>query len=358
MTLRPYQLSPGELEGNLSELVQATFSDLTSQFMLLPRGASFLEYPQFQDGYEALRRSTSGFTSITVDRCWQAARHHAIAGIVLRTILGVTPPEWQDLAREETDAEFSNGWARRLDKSMRTRPDYFRTRGGTSDITVERTSALFAAACRALTDSAAEAPDGMIHRLDKFDTREGLDSVRYSAEQHIPYAVLLYERYLGRPFASHRDAVSDLVGDVMEHAIEDQLSAARIPARKTKRAERVPGFDQAPDFFIPDEVAPAVIIEAKITGDDGTARDKVARILRLATMRDTRERDGKPAFEVVACIDGRGFGVRREDMRQLIVATRGKVFTANTMRDLIKYTRLSEFLPAPDGRAGEDPFGR
>ena len=51
--------------------------------------------------------------------------------------------------------------------------------------------------------------------------------------------------------------------------------------RKTKRAERVPGYDQAPDFFVPDEFNPSIVIEAKITGDDGTARDKVARIERL-----------------------------------------------------------------------------
>ncbi|MGY2091096.1 hypothetical protein [Nocardia gipuzkoensis] len=345
MTVRPYQLSSNELQNNLDDLVQATFDDLTSQFMLLPRGATFLEYPQFREGYEALRQCTDGFKTLTVDRCWDAVRRHAVAGIVLRTIVGVTPPEWQDLAKEETDQEFKNNWARGLDKHMRTNPKYFHTRGGNSQITVARTAALFAAACKALGEGAVEAPEGMIHRLDKIDTKEGLDSVRYAAEQHIPYAVLLYERYLGRPFSSHRDGVSELVGDVMENAIEDQLSAARIPFRKTKRAERVPGFEQAPDFFIPDELAPAVIIEAKITGDDGTARDKVTRILRLATMRDNRERGGKPSFEVVACIDGRGFGVRREDIGQLITATRGKVFTANTLHDLIDNTRLSEFLP-------------
>lgn len=350
MTVRPFHLSPSELKDNLDGLVQATFEDLTSQFMLLPRGPSFLEYPKFREGYEALRQSTDGFRNLTVERCWDAARRHAVAGIVLRTILGVTPPEWQDLAKEETGTEFPNNWARGLDKHMRTQSAYFSTRGGTSQITLSRTTALFAAACKALSEGAAEAPEGMIHRLDKFDTQEGLDSVRYAAGQHVPYAVLLYERYLGRPFSSHRDGVSELVGDAMESAIEEQLASARIPFRKTKRAERVPGFDQAPDFFTPDEIAPAVIIEAKITGDDGTARDKVTRILRLATMRDDRERQGKPAFEVVACIDGRGFGVRREDMGQLIVATRGKVFTANTLHDLINYTRLAEFLPTPEER--------
>lgn len=132
----------------------------------------------------------------------------------------------------------------------------------------------------------------------------------------------------------------------METAIEDQLSAARIPFRKTKRAERIPGFEQAPDFFAPDEIAPSVIIEAKITGDDGTARDKVSRILRLASMRDERTRAGKPTFEVVACVDGRGFGVREQDMRDMLIATRGKVFTAATLDKLVKNTSLNNLLPS------------
>ncbi|WP_017973288.1 hypothetical protein [Actinopolyspora halophila] len=348
-TSRPYQFGPQEITDNLSDLVQSTFDDLTSQFMLLPKGTTFLEYSDFRAGYEALRRHTDGFKAVDVDRCWKAASENAVAGIVLRTIVGVTPPEWQDLAKEETDVEFTNGWSRNLDSKIRNDPNYFSTRGGSSKLTVQRTTALFMAACSVLARGPAEAQEGMIHRLDKIDTKEGIDSLRYAAEENIPYAVLLYERYLGRPFASHRDGVSELVGDVMENAIEDRLYAARIPFRKTKRAERVPGFHQVPDFFTPDEVDPAVIIEAKITGDDGTARDKVARIHRLAAMRDDREREGKPAFEVVACIDGRGFGIRREDMGQLITATRGKVFTANTLKDLINYTRLSGFLPMPSG---------
>lgn len=127
--------------------------------------------------------------------------------------------------------------------------------------------------------------------------------------------MLLYERYLGRPFASQRDAVSELVGDVMESAIEEQLTHARVPFRKTKRAERVAGFEQAPDFFAPGEYAPAVVIEAKITGDDGTARDEVTRIRHLATMHDERAAKGESGWQLVACIDGRGFGVRKQDLR-------------------------------------------
>jgi hypothetical protein len=88
-----------------------------------------------------------------------------------------------------------------------------------------------------------------------------------------------------------------------------------------------------------------VIIEAKITSDDGTARDKVTRILRLATQRDEHVRSGaKKPYEVAACIDGRGFRQRREDMRQMLLALQGKVFTLASLDALFECTRLRDFV--------------
>jgi hypothetical protein len=152
---------------------------------------------------------------------------------------------------------------------------------------------------------------------------------------------------MGRPFASYRDAVSELVGDVMENAVESHLARAHVTYRKTKRAEKIPGFDQAPDFIIPDELAPAVVIEAKITNDDGTARDKVTRIIHLAEVARERASRSLPGFEVVACIDGRGFGIRREDMRRLLAHTGGKVFTLRTLDQLISHTAMSRYASGP-----------
>lgn len=48
-----------------------------------------------------------------------------------------------------------------------------------------------------------------IHRLDKADTKAGSNTLRAMAELGVPYAMLLYERFLGRPFAGHRDSVSE-----------------------------------------------------------------------------------------------------------------------------------------------------
>jgi len=64
---------------------------------------------------------------------------------------------------------------------------------------------------------------------------------------------------------------------VVENAIEAVLTEAGISFRKTGRAERLEDFDQAPDFVVPNEFNPRIVIEAKLTEDDGTARDKVTR---------------------------------------------------------------------------------
>lgn len=94
---------------------------------------------------------------------------------------------------------------------------------------------------------------------------------------------------------------------------------------------------------IPNEFNPQIVIEAKLTEDDGTARDKITRVQHLGELSLQGRPHGQPRFEVVACIAGRGFGVRREDMKKLLLSTRGKVFTLQNMRQLVECTRLSEF---------------
>jgi hypothetical protein len=121
------------------------------------------------------------------------------------------------------------------------------------------------------------------------------------------------------------------------------LAKGGVSNRKTKRAERINGFDQAPDFIVPNEFNPAVIIEAKLTEDDGTARDKVSRVQNLRAIRDRESKD----YEIVACIAGRGFKVRREDIRRLLEATDGKVFTLETVDRLLDCTRIRDFVTRP-----------
>jgi hypothetical protein len=242
-----------------------------------------------------------------------------------------------------TAVDVSQGLVRTIDREIRTDRTPFTT---LSENRQRAIRAMLDAACQLITKGAEDISDDVVHRLNKADTRAGLVSLRHLANEGVPYAMLLYERLLGRPFATHRDSVSELVGEVMESAVEELLRQAHISFRKTKRAEKVEGFDQAPDFIVPDEFNPQIVIEAKITEDDGTARDKVTRIQHLRTISEARRRSGRSGFQVVACIDGRGFGIRREDMRKLLEATQGKVFTLETLDELVEHTRLQEYQSA------------
>lgn len=318
-------------------LVDEVFGELQSSFLEMPRGEGFTDYATFEKGYQALKKTTNDFTTVNTASVEAAVIAAPIAFIVFRSILGFTPPEWAYVTTERTGVRVDQGAARTMDRNIRLKPLTPRVLGTT--LADQRLRAMIQAGVETLMVGAGPENLAVLHRLDKVDTKEGIKSLQPIADLGVPYAVLLYERFLGRPFASHRDAVSERVGEIVEGAIKDVLTAAKVSFRETKRAERINGFDQAPDFIIPDEFNPVALIEAKLTEDDGTARDKVARVQRLRTLRDESRKD----YDVIACIAGRGFKVRREDMRRLLQATDGKVFTLATMPLLIEHTRIREY---------------
>jgi hypothetical protein len=336
----PFDVDYAEIAADAGPFVDAVFGDLQSSFLLLPRSPAFVTYPDFDHGYEALKRHTQGFAALDVAGIMDAIREDAVAFIVLRTMLGFTPPELAYVAARASTLAISQNFVRALDRRAREDRALFRSLKPRPYALVV---AMVTAAADLLQQTSRDVPEGKIHRLDKADTASGIVGIRHLAGEGVPYAMLLYERFLGRPFAGYRDAVSELVGDVMESVVEEQLRSAGISCRKTARAERIPGFDQAPDFIVPDEWNPQVVLEAKISEDDGTARDKVTRIQHLAELSAQRVAHGQGAFGVVACVDGRGFGVRREDMRKLLLATQGKVFTLKTLDHLVDSTELRRF---------------
>ena len=344
----PFEVSFAEIRADPDAYVDAVFGSLQSEFMLMPRGKGFVEFGTFEAGYETLKRATAGFRDVTPETVTRAVLEVPVTLLVLRCMLGFTPSEWAAYATSYTGVEITQGAARTIDRAVRMNPEAART--GRGEVTERRIRALVAAACHLLESGVPDVPPDSLHRFDKADTRDGLSGVRSMADLGVPYSMLLYERFLGRPFAAHRDSVSELVGNLVESAIEDVLTRAGISFRKTGRAERLPGFDQAPDFVVPNEFNPQIVIEAKLTEDDGTARDKVTRVQHLASLSTAGRSSDQPAFEVVACIAGRGFGVRREDMRKLLLATRGKVFTLQNIRQLVEHTRLREFRTRSDHR--------
>ncbi len=307
---RPFEVDEQNLRNRLEEFVDITIADLRSEFLMLPKGRGFIEYIDFRDAYEVLKRVTGAFTTFSPDVVHQAVVENARVFCVVRAILGMTPGEWADVARTELSSDIPQNAARQIDRACRANPLYVQEALDTRSrsVTLARIEALIIIAAKYLTEGAPSVTEGILHRLDKFDTKSGLASIRYAATEEAPYAVLLYE--------------NSLIGGVAE----------QDPTEKGH------------DFCIPDENTPSVVIEAKVTSDDGTARDKVARIKVLATQRDRHVAAGMRPYDVVACIDGRGFRQRREDMRQMLLELKGKVFTASTLAQLVENTRLREFV--------------
>ncbi len=340
MTTFPFEVTLEEVLKDPESYVDPVFSCLESEFLVMPKGHGFVEYPVFERGYEALKMATAGFTFFDLEKVFRVMVSEPISIVVLRSMLGFTPPEWGYVTAQRTGVSVTQGFVRSLDRKVRMNPE---SKLNTNGVTNERLKAMVKTACQLLQSGAPKVDEEQLHRLDKADTKHGFYSIGSLAGLGVPYAMLLYERFLGRPFAGHRDSVSELIGDSLESAIEQVLAEAGISFRKTKRAERIADFDQTPDFIIPSEFNPQIIIEAKITEDDGTARDKVTRIQHLGELSIAGRSSDNPKFEVIACIGGRGFGVRREDMKKMILATRGKVFTAKTLDRLVDCTRLKEF---------------
>ena len=217
----PFELPFAEVQADLDTFVIAVFSCLESEFLIMPKGLGFIDYPVFEQGYEALKQATKGFTFLEPESLLQKTSEAPIVILVLRTMLGFTPPEWAYLATLQTGVEVSQGFVRALDRKIRLSPLSPLADG---KVTVERVKALIDTACRLLKEGAPPASPDKIHRLDKADTKTGISGVQTLAGMGVPYAMLLYERFLGRPFAGHRESVSDLVGDSLEAAVEDALS--------------------------------------------------------------------------------------------------------------------------------------
>ena len=338
----PFEVEFEEVSSNIDSYVEEVFGSLESAFLTVPTDEGLVAYCAFKKGYEALKDGTSNFKKVTPERLASVVSESPMSLVVLRCMLGFSPPEWAEYASQHTGIKVPQNTARNLDRGIRTgEEDWLSKR---APVTKKRMDALIKSACHALTSGAPDGTCGTIHRLEKIDTTKGLESIRSVANGGVAYSALLYERLLGRPFASLRDSVSERVGDTVEDIVERLLADAGITYHRVGgREKEVPDFDQFPDFLVPGIHEPKVVIEAKVAEDDGTVRDKVTRVQHLDRLSRQGQQEGERKFEVIACIAGRGFGTRRENIRKLIRATRGKVFTLRTINQLVEYTTLTKF---------------
>ena len=61
----PFEVGFDELQSDLDTYVDAVFGCLESEFLVMPKGKGFVEFPVFEYGYEALKRATGSFRDVT-----------------------------------------------------------------------------------------------------------------------------------------------------------------------------------------------------------------------------------------------------------------------------------------------------
>lgn len=171
-------------------------------------------------------------------------------------------------------------------------------------------------------------------RNAKVDTKEGWLSVARAVEGPLDLGHLLYERYTGRPFAYVRDALSEAKGDILEEAVETLFKREAISCEPIKD-NRLEGFSQAPDFALPCRKAPKVLIEAKLSEDGGTARDKARRIEHIY------HEIGDRPIALVAIVDGTGFRRINDVLAEILKYTRGCTFFLKNLDELLQVPQIA-----------------
>lgn len=166
----PFEVPFEEVLKDPDIYVSSVFSCLESEFLVMPKGPGFVDYATFENGYETLKKATSGFSHISAENIYPAILSMPISIVVLRSMLGFTPPEWAYITTQHTGVNVSQGFARSLDRKIRMMPEKpLNTKG----ITVTRLRALVETACELLVQGAPEIETDKIHRLNKADTKTG-----------------------------------------------------------------------------------------------------------------------------------------------------------------------------------------
>jgi hypothetical protein len=130
----PFEIPFDEVRANLDTYVDEVFGSLQSTFLTLPKGQGFIEYPVFEQGYEALKRVTRDFRMLSPDQILATIYAVPISFVVLRSMLGFTPPEWAYVTTQKTDVAVDQGAIRALDRRIRMGPlSPIRARGGLTD---------------------------------------------------------------------------------------------------------------------------------------------------------------------------------------------------------------------------------
>ncbi len=153
---QPFQASAVEIEQDLEVYVDAVYASLESQFLVLPKGGNFVEYPRFQEAYETLKRATKDFRELRPSAVWDALLSDSLSAVVLRCILGMSPPEWAELAASDSGLPITQNFARSLDGKVRSDREYLARLSSRKAATLERVDAMVETACRRVSAGVTE----------------------------------------------------------------------------------------------------------------------------------------------------------------------------------------------------------
>ena len=71
MPMFPFEVSLEEILRDPESYVDAVFSCLESEFLVMPKGAGFVEYPVFERGYEALKAEPKVSPGLIRNKCFR-----------------------------------------------------------------------------------------------------------------------------------------------------------------------------------------------------------------------------------------------------------------------------------------------
>src|SRR3972149_9260137 len=98
----PFEASAEQLEANVDLYVDNFIASLQSFFLVMPKGNGFVEFPRFQEAYLVLKKATANFRDFSEEAVLAAIRDDPLVLVVLRSTLGLSPPEFAYVASAKT----------------------------------------------------------------------------------------------------------------------------------------------------------------------------------------------------------------------------------------------------------------
>lgn len=320
---------------------------------LAPDFAFIHEAPFYGEGhfgliYAAAEKATKGFTTVDVARLAELLEDQPQTLLVFRTMTGLLKNEFAattTMVAETLGDGFPPIAATTIDgaekRGSRLSPQQALVLAHTVDQLIRQE--LF-----------TDAPPGLHSKQDKYDTRNGWETVSQLARDGVPYGAFLHQRHYGGSFGQVTNATSGQRGDLLEDEVEATFRTNGVPYLRTgshNQGDIAARFGvtvtPAPDFVVFDSSDTLrAMLECKTTNDGGTARDKATRFRLL--QNEGARLGGVP---VIAVLGGTGWARVNDTLGPVLQYTDGRVFTLETLDEMLTVTPFPQLTGLIDAEA-------